>query len=492
MNKASLSLTSYLESIECKLRNDLPKFLLLGVGPFAKKHYFNVFSKYNIYPELVVDLTSKKDEITEFLESRNLSIDTLFIPSVLKDEEKLPNEIKKRLFELIEKHKITHAILATEPKAHFAYLDFFIEHGIHTLVEKPIIATPFSSFSYEAAEKISTQYFYLLEKLKNSKTNPRVEVQCQRRYHPIYQFVMKQIEQFVTEYNIPMTYCDLYHCDGMWNMPNEFISRENHPYKYGYGKLLHSGYHFIDLLACLLKTTFGSCTKAPDNAELYAQPFTTSDFLHAIGQEDYFNLFKTREHTEIFEENGKGQFQNYGELDFFSILQLFRKGQRITTCNMNFMQTGFSRRAWTELPEDTYKGNGRIRHERINLQFGHLFNIQVHSYLSQESREEPVYDVFKAGGSRHFDIMLFRNSSLIGGEAYQHFPANSFTTNESESFNQSSRRECLFNFLLNRASLSSLKDHELGIKLLCQSLKALSRSHMIQKFSILESDFFGI
>ena len=35
-------------------------------------------------------------------------------------------------------------------------------------------------------------------------------------------------------------------------MPHDY-DIENHPYKYGYGKLFHSGYHFIDLLAEFVK-----------------------------------------------------------------------------------------------------------------------------------------------------------------------------------------------------------------------------------------------
>ena len=35
-------------------------------------------------------------------------------------------------------------------------------------------------------------------------------------------------------------------------MPSDFINRENHPYKYGDGKLFHSGFHFVDMLAMLI------------------------------------------------------------------------------------------------------------------------------------------------------------------------------------------------------------------------------------------------
>ena len=42
--------------------------------------------------------------------------------------------------------------------------------------------------------------------------------------------------------------------------------------------------------------------------------------------------------------------------------------QIITASFLNLLQFGFSRRAWTYHPLDNYKGNGRVRHETLNLQ----------------------------------------------------------------------------------------------------------------------------
>ena len=81
------------------------------------------------------------------------------------------------------------------------------------------------------------------------------------------EYIKQLIEETIRQYNIPITYIDIYHNDGMWNMPSEFLYRENHPYKYGYGKLFHSGYHFIDLLAWLLEANRGIKDKTIDNAQ---------------------------------------------------------------------------------------------------------------------------------------------------------------------------------------------------------------------------------
>jgi hypothetical protein len=154
-----------------------------------------------------------------------------------------------------------------------------------------------------------------------------------------------------------MSHCEVYHNDGMWNMPDEFFTRENHPYKYGYGKLLHSGYHFIHLLASLLKTSYSACDKIPDTAELYATNFSPTDFTHFLGCKEYNRFFKQDKYAALF--NNPNEFDKLGELDFYGILQFFHQNRKLTTCTLNLLQNGFSHRAWDVLPYYTYKSNGR-------------------------------------------------------------------------------------------------------------------------------------
>ncbi len=479
--------------IETKIHNEslisTPNTLLIGLGPFAKNHYFNFFKKHRFYPKCIIELESKGDEIKQFLEYSQLEISFLLIPDRLKDVESLPEEQCREILVMINKYQITHAIIATEPKGHFAYLNLLIEKGIHTLVEKPLTAPLCCSYSLQAAEKIEEDYFTLLHKIEKSPTNDlQVVLQCQRRCHPIYEFVQSYIESFVKEFDIPLTYCDVYHCDGMWNMPDEFISRENHPYKHGYGKLMHSGYHFIDMLAFLLKSAFKNCSKVPDSAELYGTGFSPLDFLSVINQKDYSRFFKQDKFSKIFDDPHAFDFPSFGELDFYSILQLFHGDKVLSTCNINLLQTGFSQRSWLELPEDTYKSNGRIRHERVNLQFGPFLNIQVHSYLSTESKDTNIPEPFATGQARHFDVMIFRNSKLIGGKPYEQFRFDDFISNPESSCNELSRTKCLSYFLSGKETYSELHEHEFSIQLLSKALKTLCRKNAdqvpIEKFNV--------
>lgn len=470
------------------LSGKFPRTVLVGLGPFAKRHYFDFFKKFRFFPELIVELDTKENEVAQFCALHSVSIPVFTISSDQRDCKMLPLDVQEKLLATLRRHQVTHAILCTEPKAHFSYLNFFIQNQIHVIVEKPLTANYNSSFSIEAALEIEQDYHTLLNLSQNGT---RVEVHCQRRYHPVYQFVFKQIEEFVTKFDIPLTYCDIYHCDGMWNMPDEFLFRENHPYKYGYGKLFHSGYHFIDLLSQLIKTSFSTCSKEPDEIELYAVPFSPLDSLAVFNQDDYERFFHKKKYMAIYESPESHGFEKFGELDFHAILQVFGKKKRLMTSSLNLLQTGFSRRSSDSLPLDTYKSNGRIRHERINLQFGPLLNIQMHSYLSEEQKDSKLVEM---GASRHFDVAIFRNSQLIGGKAFELFKSCDFTQNLDKSFNEISREQCLMNFLLDLPSRSSLKQHNLSIKLLSNALKALCRKNHsengISRFHLSSDDLF--
>ena len=228
--------------------------ILVGLGPHAKRIYMNLFKKYRMSPKVIVDLKSKRREIESYLEENDFrSVDLYLLDDYKRDNLELTSEDKKEIQELILQKNIKYAIISTEPKSHFAYAKFFLENDINILMDKPITAPINVNCDTKQALKIKEEYDILCQMYKKKKDKISFKIQCQRRFHEGYLYVKRLLEQVVREYNIPITYIDIYHNDGMWNMPSEFLERENHPYKYGYGKLFHSGYHFIDLMAWLME-----------------------------------------------------------------------------------------------------------------------------------------------------------------------------------------------------------------------------------------------
>lgn len=462
--------------------------MLIGLGPHAKRIYMNLFKKYKITPRVIVDLKSKKDEIVKFLEEKQFAnVELVLLNDERRDNEELSNDDKTRLRDILKEKKIKYAIISTEPKAHFAYAKFLIENDINVLVDKPITAPIDVCNNPKQAMRIKTDYEKLCEMYLKKKDKITCKVQCQRRYHDGYIYIKRILDQIVREYNIPITYLDIYHNDGMWNMPSEFIERENHPYKYGYGKLFHSGYHFIDLMAWLLEINRQAKGKQIDNAEMYVSTLKPSDFFNVFNNYDYKNILRTNKFEKILTSNIE-EFKKYGEIDFHSIINFKQEDNIITNCSLNLMQSGFSRRAWSELPQDTYKANGRIRHERINVQVGPLLDIQVHSYQAYEIADREKINSQDVGGVEHFDIYVFRNSELIGGKPFEKINMATISGKDGDEYikgyNERAREKCFINFLLNLNDDSDLLKHKTSIELTEKAYEMMSSNKDVLNFNI--------
>lgn len=460
--------------------------ILIGLGPHAKRIYMNLFKKYKITPKVIVDLKSKKKEIEQYLDENDFrNVELYLLDDSQKDNVELTNEVKKDLKFLLDIKKIKYSIISTEPKSHFAYAKFLLENDINILMDKPITAPVNVNSNSKNSAKIRKEYEILCDMYKKKKGKINFKIQCQRRFHEGYIFVKRTLEEVIRQFNIPITYIDIYHNDGMWNMPSEFLERENHPYKYGYGKLFHSGYHFIDLLAWLLEVNRETKGKTIDNAQMYVSTNNPIDFFNTFNNYDYKRLLRTNKFEKYLLDESK--FKNFGEIDFHANIDFKQNDKLITNCSINLMQSGFSRRAWHELPKDFYKGNGRVRHERLNIHVGPILNVQIHSYQAYEIKDREKIADNGVGSIEHFEIFVFRNSQLIGGKTLEKFDIASLTEKDKlyfNGYNEKARENCFVNFLLSIDDSSDLLEHRTSIELTEKAYEAMTKNNKIIKFDI--------
>jgi hypothetical protein len=63
---------------------------------------------------------------------------------------------------------------------------------------------------------------------------------------------------------------------------------------------------------------------------------------------------------------------------------------------------------------------GRVRHEAVRIHIGPLLSIQVHNYESYEKTKPwraTTSSRWMLGGDTHFEVVIYRNCDLVGGEA---------------------------------------------------------------------------
>lgn len=457
--------------------------ILVGIGPHAKRIYIKFFKKYKnkIKLSAVIDLESNEDKIRKYLNDNGFEDTVLLtIPDKLKDNKHLPKLFNNKLKLLCDILNITEIVISTEPKAHYMYIEFALKNNIKVLTDKPITVTK-NMISKSSISMVRNDYYRLYKLADKSKVN--CYIMCQRQYHKGYLYIRKLLEEIVKKYGIPITYIDIYHCDGNWEMPHD-LYKENHPYKYGYGKLFHSGYHFIDLLSELLKiNNIVSPEKQIISGSTYCKCFTPNDELAVFNFNDYKRIFKNQRIPEFYNKLNVG-FPKFGEKNLYSMLTFKNKdGQTITTANLNLLHYGFSRRGWIE-SRDFYKSNGRIRHERINIQVGTLLNVQVHSYQSKEIKDRIKDNLVEeeSGGLEHFDIEIFRNTDIIGGKPYEKIKLGDlYESSEKKDFigyNELAREEFLKIFFSRKDDTkSNLQDQTLGIEILNSCAKGIHHNY---------------
>ncbi len=458
---------------------------LVGLGPHAKRIHVKYLHKNDISFPLLIELASMKTKSAQYLKQIGFEDTNIWtLPDEYKDNENLPQLYETELLLKIKKLKITHLIISTEPKAHYMYLCFALKHHISVLTDKPI--TVLKNMNLEAnINKIKRQYYELLDLYKTS--NSICMVLCQRQYHRGYQYIENLITDMIKKYHIPITYIHIYHCDGKWMMPHD-LDCENHPYKYGYGKLFHSGYHFLDLLCRFVALNrFSPTEKQYKSIEMYNTFLTPDDELDIISKKDYYNLFKGQTIPDFYNRVEKKDFIGYGEKNFYSTITFKNKNNKtITTAKVDLLQNGFSRRGWIQTKEDQYKGNGRVRHEMINIQLGPLMNIQVHSYQSKEIKDRTNSEIERlVGGLEHFDIDIYRNIDLIGGEPYERIHlCDLYNIDEKMDFigyNEYARGEMIDAFLKGDNKRGDLKEQKLAIELLYQACLSLQKLNKRKK-----------
>lgn len=465
---------------------------LIGVGPHAKRIYLKYLKEHKKNLSIIVEIENRLEATKQFLDEEEFKDYIIYtIPKIEGNDEHLPKQYENELKKLFHQRKITHMIISTEPKAHNMYLEFALKNNINVLSDKPITVLK-DMKTKESIDKMRKQYYNLLDMYDDKKCV--CKVMCQRLCHRGYKYVKDLLRDVITKYNIPITYIDIYHCDGNWEMPHD-LGKENHPYKYGYGKLYHSGFHFIDLLSQLLElNNLVSDNKLIKTGKMYANEFTPNDEKEVFTKDDYFNIFEESQNSELYRNLEKINFDNYGEKNFYGQFSFYNKNNAlITTANLNLLHYGFSRRGWFE-SRDYYKKNGRVRHERVTINVGPLMCIHITSYQSKEIKDRNnCYDEIMEGGLEHFDIDIYRNVDIIGGKPHEKIKLfdlykDSIDCDRFIGYNEMSREEFLNNFFNNYDSTGDIRNEKQAVELLYSCSTALIEKNKETEIKMIDNN----
>lgn len=412
--------------------------MVIGIGFHARRIYVPILMSLSqsesVRLACGVDICTQRSRIDGYLTDKGFNFEMLYIDPFDPAKE-IPPETAAMLDAFVEKYNIDGVVISTEPLIHRAYAEWALKRGLHILMDKPISIRNCVNSDERQAMGLIDDYTHLLDlytmACKSKSTAFLVNVQ--RRYDYGFDKVRQLIREVRDKFRMPVTSIQAMHADGTWVFPSEFVNQESHPYKHGYGKCAHSGYHIFDMVWQLYKA--GQVAgKEPNAMETFASFLSPAGFNINFSEDNYSRCFGAS-----FEQSGMTQEEyirhvaNYGEVDAFSTIRLLRDNENICNININLLHSSFSRRAWGCANADLYKGNGRVKHQQFVIQQGPFQCIHIHNYQSKHEHDVDNTNEFDTGGNNHFDIYVFRNSQMIGsGKPFLKISSKELETEESK------------------------------------------------------------
>lgn len=478
-----------------------PNILLIGCGPHAKRVYLPILkeSKLEFGTQLkaIVELKEKKAEVSQYIENLFDNVDDIYVDKFGKEYvHTLPEEVEKQLNQVVKDKKINGVIIATDPLNHMQYALWAQKQNLNILMDKPISTYENISNSIEQARQLTEDYKLLM---KNHNPDKVFIINAQRRFLPQFEIVQGFVNEIAEKYGMPVTSMQSTHSDGQWRLPNEILTLKYHPLL-GWGKISHSGYHFIDMASKIVKDSYIAAGKQFDTLSTFSKFIRPSGLLKLQSQEDLEKIFGKKYHAIDNRTDDEllklYKINNEAEVDVTALINFSYGGIPLTNISLNLLHNGFSRRSWL-LPntKDLYKGNGRVRHEYHNIEQGCLQNIQIHSYQSNDCHDINTEHDFLIGGNNHYDIYLFRNTGITGGKAFEKITgkeiAEKYSLDKSKVMNELARQDAVKEFLeviVGKRAVNETKgnivDHDLSVQLMSMIYESgICNSEIVQSLN---------
>jgi predicted dehydrogenase len=396
----------------------------------------------------IIDIEPERNFITERLKDAPIQPENIYyLPDRRSHNNWADNRDIQIVFEKLSAIKVKLIVyIATELKAHENYLRFCVENDIDSLVEKPVLS-PLSDGKFNPS-LISSTITHLIERAQ--KGNAKHSVMTLSRYHKIYNDqVLNPLKEMVLKLQAPVTSFHIRVAGGVWNLHHEYESREDHPYKYGYGMLMHGAYHYIDLASQFLslnKLIYPNEEFFLSLSSYVAFPFDQNDRI-------------SKKFSASFNDNIPNWESNFpiGETDITTAFSLKRKASNkiITLGTMSFEQTTPSYRAWQQIPENLYNKNGRLSSVDIEAQLATLHSVHVNCYDNPLTDAKNTIDSIDG----YATIVRRNNASLLEGEKF--IEESTF----KGVFHRDSNRDLIRMWVRGKENKSSLESHLLVMQL---------------------------
>jgi predicted dehydrogenase len=352
------------------------RLVVIGLGPVTSYKYSRMIAKAieagTASSYCIVDLESQR----HLVEQRRASLPVqpqavLLLPDA--EAAQLTNQIPAAFVEWLDDLVAGHrgpvkVFVATEPQAHEAYLRHCMARGLDTLTTKPLVV-PMREGRFDVSEILSRT-----EAIAELATTSGAShaVLCLGRHHEVYEHGVRQpLQRVMDSHGTPVTSLHLKTASGVWNLPSEFLSRDDHPYRYGYGMLMHGAYHYVDVATRLLLLNRRSLPDEELTLRISAYAASPLDQERRIPDDLMRSLYGYDAPHGVLDAR-----EPLGETDVVAALRLCTgDGRTLTLGTIGLEQTTPGMRSWAPFPTVPYNVNGRLHSTELDVRLSVAFGV---------------------------------------------------------------------------------------------------------------------
>lgn len=360
--------------------------LLVGCGSYAKEAHLRAIGTFLEGPGRMVALYVADMEQPN-IRPPGEQVNPWFIQ--LPDN---PEESAARLSAEHERIRFDACIVATPPLHHKLYAKWALLKGIPVLVDKPLTFPDGAHVRATPARKIVTDFEELVSIAQNKKL--LFLLGAQKRYQVVYRNLGAIIRTVHEKTRCPVTNVVCCTGDGWWLLPDEY-DRKFHSYQSG-GKLIHTGYHFLDIVPWLMRHASLDPPHPISHAWVIASVFRPADSYAAYGAEATKLIFGE---SKNLKDGG-----DLGDINANLMVRLCDKQNRQRASILfSLLHEGFSRRS--SVGEEAVLG--RTKTDYLALTQGPMLWAELRR-IAKVGREGD-----KLGGPAHQELTVLCNDLLI-------------------------------------------------------------------------------
>ncbi|MDQ1052008.1 Gfo/Idh/MocA family oxidoreductase [Streptomyces sp. V4I2] len=334
------------------------------------------------YPVRVAAICDPRDPYDQALLGHMPSLHSVVTqdrPVWVKPQPGEPTEALER--RLQQAHREDHfdvVVVACDPVAHFPYLKWATDQGIHVLCDKPIICVEDAAFNPDRAAEIRRRFDALL-RTHRAQPDQLFAVPLRRRANEAFVRAGALIRDLHDTHKQSLTMGHIDVSGGHFRLPEEYALGNAHGYTHGVGALAFSSYHYLDEMTRYLLLARGQIT----GLRLTLQYVRRVGDQLASGLNDVLGaLLRPLSEAELPDVELSDRIA-LAEMDFaFTVELLNSQQQSLGVLTYSFTSNSCSNRSVGVLARDAkntiaYREKGRMSQYVMDLHQGNLQHLRL-------------------------------------------------------------------------------------------------------------------